>query len=116
MCFLLEITLWILRQPFKIGGFEIEIGKKMPAVSTHCTFMESFRGLKDPRINRKKLYPLQEILLIVICATICGAESWRDFVLFGKEKLEYLRTFFPFKNGIPSKNTFARLFAALNPE
>lgn len=81
-----------------------------------ASFMECFNALEDPRIDRKKLYPLKEILLIAICATICGAESWRDFVLFGKEKLEYLRNFYPYPNGIPCKNTFARVFAALNPD
>jgi predicted transposase YbfD/YdcC len=75
-----------------------------------------FCELKDPRIKRKRLYPLIEILFIVLCGTICGVESWRDFVLFGKEKLDFLRRYFPFTHGIPSKNTFARLFAALDPE
>ena len=71
------------------------------------TFLEHFRNLKDPRINRKKLYPLDEILLVSICAVICGAEGWTDFVVFGNEKLEFLRTYLPFKNGIPSRLTFA---------
>jgi DDE_Tnp_1-associated len=51
---------------------------------------ESFEGhfgnLKDPRIDRTKLYPLVEILFVVLCGSICGAESWRDFVIFGDEK------------------------------
>jgi hypothetical protein len=80
------------------------------------SFIRCFSELEDPRIDRKKLYPLMEVLLIVICGTICGAESWRDFVLFGKEKLDYLRNFFPYEHGIPCKNTFARILGALNPE
>jgi predicted transposase YbfD/YdcC len=75
-----------------------------------------FEELDDPRIERKKLYPLNEILFIVLCGSICGAESWRDFVLFGKEKLEFMQGYFPFKSGVPCKNTFARVFSALNPE
>lgn len=75
-----------------------------------------FSNLQDPRIARKKLYPLIEILFVVLSGTICGAESWRDFVLFGKEKMDFLRQYFPFINGIPSKDTFARLFAALDPD
>ena len=56
------------------------------------TAFESHVGmLHDPRIKRSKLYPLTEILFVVLCGTICGAESWRDFVLFGKEKTEFLR-------------------------
>ena len=50
--------------------------------------------LNDPRIKRSKLYPLTEILFVVLCGTICGAESWRDFVLFGKEKTSTERRFF----------------------
>jgi hypothetical protein len=68
-------------------------------------FESHFGMLNDPRIKRSKLYPLTEILFVVLCGTICGAESWRDFVLFGKEKTEFLRQYFPFENGIPSKNT-----------
>jgi predicted transposase YbfD/YdcC len=79
-------------------------------------FEETFATLKDRRINRKKLYPLVEILFIVLCGTICGAESWRDYVLFGNEKLEFFRKYFPFIHGIPSKNTFARVFYILDPE
>jgi len=79
-------------------------------------FEGCFSNLKDPRISRKKLYPLVEVLFVVLCGAICGAESWRDYVLFGKEKLDFLREHFPFENGIPSKNTFARVFGSLDPE
>jgi predicted transposase YbfD/YdcC len=78
-------------------------------------FLYHFDALEDPRIDRKKLYPLPEILLVVLCGSICGAQSWRDFVTFGEEKLDYLRRFLPFQNGIPSKNTFARVLSSLNP-
>jgi len=64
-------------------------------------FKGHFSKLGDPRINRKKLYPLDEILFVVLCGMICGAGSWRDFVLFGKEKLEFLKEYFPYANGIP---------------
>lgn len=78
-------------------------------------FLDYFDDLEDPRVDRTKVYPLNEILFIVICAIICGAESWRDFVDFGETKFDYLKKFFPFKNGIPSKNTFARVMSAINP-
>ncbi|MEO1944544.1 MAG: ISAs1 family transposase [Candidatus Thioglobus sp.] len=78
-------------------------------------FLYHFDDLKDPRIDRQKLYPLPEVLLIVLSGSICGAQSWRDFVYFGDEKLDYLRRFLPFANGIPSKNTFARVLSALDP-
>lgn len=75
-----------------------------------------FSALPDPRVSRKKLYPLTEILFVALCGSICGAESWRDFVLFGKEKIDLLREYYPFANGIASKDTFARVFAVLDPE
>lgn len=73
-------------------------------------FLYHFDALEDPRIDRKKLYPLPEILLIVLCGSICGAQSWRDFVIFGEEKRDYFRRFLPFKN------TFARVLSALDPK
>ena len=80
------------------------------------SFDSHFGGLNDPRIERSKLYPLSEILFVVLSGSICGAESWRDFVLFGKEKLDFMRQYYPFEHGIPSKNTFARVLAALDTE
>lgn len=79
-------------------------------------FEDCFEELQDPRIDRKKLYPLQELLFVVLCGAICGAESWRDYVLFGNARLDFLREYFAYAQGIPSKNTFARVFSALDPE
>lgn len=77
--------------------------------------LEGFEGcfskLPDPCIARKKLYPLNEVLFVVLC----GSESGRDFVLFGNEKLDFLKTHFAFSNGIASKNAFTRVFAVLDP-
>ena len=80
------------------------------------SFESHFGKLKDPRIDRKKLYPLVEVLFVVLCGSICGAESWRDFVLFGKSKLNFLRNYYAFENGIPSKNTYARVLSTLDTE
>ncbi len=79
-------------------------------------FQEHFGKMKDPRVERTKLYPLEEILFVLLCGSICGAESWRDFVMFGQGKLDFLREYFPFSAGIPCKNTFARVSSALQPE
>jgi predicted transposase YbfD/YdcC len=75
-----------------------------------------FERLEDPRIDRKKLHSLEEILLVVLCGYVCGAESFRDFVLFGNERIEFLRQHFAYANGIASKNTFARVLGALKPQ
>lgn len=77
-------------------------------------FKERFAELKDPRLESKRVYPLEEILFVVICGTICGVEGWRDYVAFGEEKLDFLKRYFSFKDGIASKNTYARVFAALD--
>lgn len=86
------------------------VSRKKPAFLCH------FDKLEDPRIDRKKLYPLADILLIVLCGSICGAQSWRDFVTFGEEKLDYLRRFLALEHGVPSKNTFARVLSSLDPK
>ena len=80
------------------------------------TFLDCFNDIEDPGIGKNKMYPSNEILFVTICAIICGAESWRDMVDFGVLKLEFLKQYLSFANGVPSKNTFCRFFAALKPE
>ena len=79
------------------------------------TFLEYFSRLEDPRIERNKLYPLDEILLVVLCGTICGAEGWEEFQEFGIQKFSFLKSYLPFKNGIPCHETFKRVISSLNP-
>lgn len=80
------------------------------------TFLDYFDDIEDPRIGKNRIYSAHEILFVTICSIICGAESWRDIVDYGNLKLYFLRKYLPFANGIPSKNTFCRFFAGLNPE
>lgn len=82
----------------------------------NIAFLDHFSQIDDPRINRKKLYPLNEILLVTLCGVICGAESWRDLEKFGNLKLDFLRKYLPYKNGIPSHDTFGRLYSLLDPK
>jgi predicted transposase YbfD/YdcC len=74
-----------------------------------------FSRVKDPRIERSKRHRLLDIIIIAICGVICGADGWVDIELFGKTKIEWLKTFMNLPNGIPSHDTFGRVFAALNP-
>jgi predicted transposase YbfD/YdcC len=76
---------------------------------------EQFAALPDPRIDRTKRHQLLDIVTIAICAVLCGADSWVDVELFGQAKLGWLRTFLALPNGIPSHDTFGRVFAALDP-
>jgi predicted transposase YbfD/YdcC len=75
-----------------------------------------FSTLHDPRAQHSIDHFLIDILLITICAIICGAESWVDIENYGLAKEAWLRTFLELPNGIPSHDTFERLFARLRPE
>jgi predicted transposase YbfD/YdcC len=77
---------------------------------------QHFTKIKDPRIDRTKLHQLMDILVIAILAIICGADGWTDVELFGKSKQAWLHTFLALPNGIPSHDTFGRVFAAIDPE
>ena len=68
----------------------------------------SFEGIQDPRIDRKKLYPLDEILFLTICSVVSGYSEWEEITDFGESKLAWLRKYFPYKNGIPSHDTINR--------
>ena len=75
-----------------------------------------FSELTAPRVERTKAHMLEDILFIAIASVICGAESWNDMENFGKAKQEWLRTFLRLPEGIPSHDTFNRVFSALNSE
>ena len=78
-------------------------------------FLDNFSDLSDPRSERNRLYSMDEILLVSLCACICGAEGWQDIEDYGNAQLDILKTLLPYKNGIPSDDTFRRFFRALDP-
>ena len=78
--------------------------------------LKYFAELRDPRVERNREHLLEEILLIAIAAVLSGAESWNDIAEYGEDKLEWLKTFLTLPSGIPSHDTFNRVFAALDPE
>jgi predicted transposase YbfD/YdcC len=80
------------------------------------TIADHFIQMSDPRIDRTKRHKLIEILTITICAVICGADSWVAIELYGCTKYEWLKSFLELPNGIPSHDTFARVFALINPQ
>jgi predicted transposase YbfD/YdcC len=76
---------------------------------------EHFATLDDPRVERTKLHPLLSIVVIALCAVIAGAESWDDIEDFGEIRAEWFATFLDLPHGIPSHDTFNRVFAAIDP-
>jgi len=80
------------------------------------TAIDRFFGhLQDPRIDRTKAHDLIDIITIAICGVICSADGWVDVAEFGRCKEKWFRTFLRLRNGIPSHDTFNRVFAMLNP-
>ena len=86
--------------------------------NTHprLSLIEHFKDLPDPRVNRTKAHDLIDILVIAICTLLCGGESFNDMEDFGRAEREWFKTFLTLRNGIPSHDTFNRLFAALDPK
>ncbi|CAM4489736.1 MAG: ISAs1 family transposase ISPin4 [Legionella sp.] len=76
--------------------------------------LSHFEALEDPRVDRTKRYPLIEIIFLIISATISGCEGWKSIRDFGLLKLECLRQFLPYENGIPVDDTIARVMRKLN--
>ena len=75
-----------------------------------------FGNIEDPRRTYLNDHPLINIITIALCAVIAGAEGWSDVEMFGQQKKEWLSRFLDLKNGIPSHDTFGRVFARLDPE
>jgi predicted transposase YbfD/YdcC len=75
-----------------------------------------FGAVEDPRCRGKVEHRLTDILVIAVCAVIACAESWDDIALYGRSKLAWLRTFLELPNGIPSHDTFRRVFMLIDPE
>lgn len=77
---------------------------------------EHFGKVKDPRKERTKEHKLIDIISIAICAVICGAEGWVDIELYGNSKIHWLATFLELPNGIPSHDTFGRVFSKIDAQ
>ena len=76
--------------------------------------LESFSIVVDPRRAGSTLYSLEEILLLVISATLSNCETWLEIADFGRARVDWLRNFLPYENGSPSEDTIARVMSLLN--
>ena len=86
------------------------------ADTVSASIVEHFRTLEDPRIERTKKHTLLAILVIALCTLLTGGEGFQDMELFGKSKRVWLQTFLALPHGIPSHDTFGRVFARLHPQ
>jgi hypothetical protein len=77
------------------------------------TFIDHFSAFEDPRQAWKVVYPLPEILLLVLCATLAGAEDFVEIARWGRRKLEFLRRLLPYARGIASHDTLTEVMNAL---
>jgi predicted transposase YbfD/YdcC len=80
------------------------------------SFRKHFARLHDPRLNRRKRHLLTDILVIALCAVICGANNFPQIEAFGKRRRDWLTKFLALPNGIPSHDTFERVFQRLCPD
>ncbi len=80
------------------------------------SLIEHLSILTDPRVNRTRDHELIDILVLAICALLCRAETFSDLEDFGKAKEAWFKTFLSLPNGIPSHDTFNRVFQALDPK
>ena len=81
-----------------------------------ATIAAYFAEISDPRVERTRLHELLDILVMAICAVICGADTWVEMEAYGRAKEKWLRQFLALPHGIPSHDTFARVLARLKPE
>jgi hypothetical protein len=82
----------------------------------NASFFKHFANLNDPRIDRSKEHLLKDIRSIAILAIISGADGWVAIEAYGNAKYEWLKRFLELPNGIPSHDTFSRVFARIEPE
>lgn len=93
-----------------------ESGSGATEVCAPFSLFEELEGIRDPRIERTKVHPLINILVITLAAVVGGADDWVSIAEFGEAKREWFARFLDLRNGIPSHDTFGRVFRRLNPE
>ena len=79
------------------------------------SILDHFTDLPDPRREQGRIHRLDEIVFIATCAVLCGADSWEQIADYAHSKLDWLRTFLTLPGGVPSHDTFRRVFCLLDP-
>jgi predicted transposase YbfD/YdcC len=92
------------------------VTKKDVTMNLETSIFSYFADLEDPRIERNRAHPLINIISIAILGVICGADNWVAIEEYGKAKMDWLGTFLDLRNGIPSHDTFGRVFRWLDEQ
>lgn len=90
--------------------------KTLEAIALSKRLNDCFASLQDPRVERTRLHQLSDILTIAILAVLSGGNGWEDMEIYAVSKQTWLSTFLALPNGIPSADTFRRVFERLNPK
>jgi len=85
------------------------------ADSNPVSIKRYFRKLKDPRVRRRRRHLLMDLIVMAICAVICDCDNWEDIGLFVQKRATWFKRFLSLPNGVPSHDTFLRVFARLDP-
>jgi predicted transposase YbfD/YdcC len=88
----------------------------MPRDTTLELFTPFFETLTDPRVERGRHHPLPSVIVLALCGTLAGADGWAEIERYGRAKLDFFRRFLDLPHGIPSHDTFGRVFARLKPD
>ena len=86
-----------------------------PDLHDLASLLDYFTELEDPRRDQGRIHRLDEIIFISICAVTCGADSWEEIAGYAHSKIDWLRTVLTLAGGIPSHDTFRRVFCLLDP-
>lgn len=99
-----------------MGKLRVDKENKAMNQADSLSIQTHFSQVEDPRVERTRDHELLDIIVIAVSAVICGADDWVEIANWGQEKLEWLRQFMPLENGIPSHDTFGRVFGQINAE
>src|SRR4051812_22693595 len=88
----------------------------MPRDTTLELFTPFFATLTDPRVRRTQRHPLVNVIVLALCGTLAGAEGWAEIERYSRAKIDFFRRFLDLPHGIPSHDTFGRVFARLKPD
>ena len=112
-------SMWMVRSAtskIRESWVTMSTGTPRPRASSTSRSTTSRPVLPSSALDRTKKHPLGDIMVVALCAVVCGADSWEEVEAFGEAKADWLKTFLALPNGIPSHDTFYRVFSRLDPQ